>query len=76
MNVSLLSIVFMLLGAVAVAAIIGFIVVALVQVAREPRLPPVLRVCWVIVLVGFPIGGTLVWFGFGHDINRRILADI
>lgn len=75
MNVNLLSIVFMFLGAVAVAAIIGFIVVALVQVAREPRLPPVLRVCWVIVLVGFPIGGTLVWFGFGHDINRRILAD-
>ncbi|MGJ9406295.1 hypothetical protein ACHABQ_08235 [Nesterenkonia aurantiaca] len=74
MNVGVLSILFMLLGAAAVAAIIGFIVMALIQVAREPRLPPVLRVCWVIVLVGFPIGGTLVWFGFGHDINRWILA--
>lgn len=74
MNVSVLSILLMLLGAAAVAAIIGFIVIALIQVVREPRLPPVLRVCWVIVLVGFPIGGTLVWFGFGHEINRRILA--
>ncbi|TDS83777.1 hypothetical protein [Nesterenkonia aurantiaca] len=45
MNVSVLSILFMLLGAAAVAAIIGFIVIALIQVAREPRLPPVLRVC-------------------------------
>jgi hypothetical protein len=70
MNVSVLSILFMLLGAAAVAAIIGFIVIALIQVAREP----VLRVCWVIVLVGFPVAGTLIWFGFGHDINRRILA--
>lgn len=74
MNVSVLSILFMLLGAAAVAAIIGFIVIALIQVAREPVLPPVLRVCWVIVLVGFPVAGTLIWFGFGHDINRRILA--
>ncbi|GAA1104162.1 hypothetical protein [Nesterenkonia jeotgali] len=55
-------------------AVIAFIVVALIQVAREPLLPPVLRVCWVIVLVGFPIMGTLIWFGFGHGINQRILS--
>lgn len=74
MTYAAMSSLMLIFGLGAVIAVIAFIVVALIQVAREPLLPPVLRVCWVIVLVGFPIMGTLIWFGFGHGINQRILS--
>ncbi|GAA1144568.1 hypothetical protein GCM10009672_14580 [Nesterenkonia lutea] len=71
-----MSVLFLLFGLAAVAVVVGFIVIALIQVLREPLLPPALRMCWVIVLIALPILGTLVWFVFGQSINERILSAI
>lgn len=65
-----------LLGGLAALAVLTFIVVAVVQVVREPQLPFPLRAPWIIVLLAAPVIGSLVWSAFGASINRRIAQDI
>jgi len=61
---------------IAIAVIVAFIVIAVIQVIREPGLPLLLRALWIIVLVAAPVLGTLIWFAFGQAINRRVAQDI
>lgn len=64
------------LGVVLTLTVIAFIVIAVVQVIREPRLSLALRLFWVVVIIAFPIVGTLVWFAFGKPINDRVANSL
>lgn len=67
-----LTAIVIIIGAALTIAVLAFIVIALVQVGREPNLPLPLRLLWVVAIIAFPVVGSLVWFGLGKPINDRV----
>jgi hypothetical protein len=63
-------------GIVAVAAILTFVVIAIVQVAHA-GLGYIYKVLWVAAIVVFPVFGTIAWYLLGDRtkaLERAITA--
>ena len=58
--------IFISVAAIAGAVILVLVIVALVQVARQPKLDPIVRTLWVLIIVVAPILGAIVWFAIGQ----------
>ena len=58
--------IFILVAAVAGAVILVLVIVALVQVSRQPKLDPIVRALWVLIIVIAPILGAIVWLAIGQ----------
>jgi chromate transport protein ChrA len=59
-----------MVGAVAGAVILVLVIVALVQVARQPKVDPIVRALWILIIVVAPIAGAIVWFAIGQKTTR------
>ncbi len=55
-----------MVAAVAGAVILVLVIVALVQVARLPKVDPIVRALWILIIVVAPIVGAIVWFAIGQ----------
>lgn len=64
--------IFVFAGFAALVAIAAFVVVALVQIVRRPFVAPLLRLLWVVVVIAFPVLGTIAWFAFGDRTAREV----
>lgn len=60
-----------IVGSLALAAWLTFIVIAAVQIVRSSQMEYVSKVLWIAALVVFPLLGVLAWYAFG-DRTRRI----
>ncbi len=58
--------IFLMVAAIAGAVILVLVIVALVQVARQPKVDPIVRALWILIIVVAPIVGTIVWFAMGQ----------
>jgi uncharacterized integral membrane protein len=58
--------IFLLVAAIAGAVILVLVIVALVQVARQPKMDPIVRALWILIIVVAPIVGSIVWFAIGQ----------
>ncbi|MGN6427600.1 MAG: PLDc N-terminal domain-containing protein [Leifsonia sp.] len=63
--------VLIVLGFVALAAWLTFIVIAAVQVVRSSRMEYASKLLWIAALVVFPLPGVVAWYAVG-DRTRRI----
>ena len=63
--------VLIVVGFVALAAWLTFIVIAAVQIVRSSRMEYTSKVLWIAALIIFPLIGVLCWYAFG-DRTRRI----
>ena len=68
-SVSILAIV---IGAVAAATVLFFIVMAAVQVSRTDSLSFVFKLVWVVLLISFPVITTMIWYLAGDRINATL----
>jgi hypothetical protein len=67
--------VLIIVGFLALAAWLAFIVIAAVQIVRSSQMEYVSKVLWVAALVVFPLLGVLAWYAFG-DRTRRIESAV
>lgn len=58
--------IFVTVAAIAGAVILVLVIVALVQVARQPKIDPIVRALWILIIVVAPIVGAIVWFAIGQ----------
>lgn len=59
-----------LFGFALMAAVIAVVVIALVQIARSPILDNSSRPLWLLVVLGAPLVGAIVWFTSGPKGHR------
>lgn len=65
------TVVFVLL-ALAVLAILVLFIAALVSTVRSPHLSPAAKTLWALIILMFPVLGSIVWFALGRNYNRPI----
>jgi len=58
--------IFLMVAAVAGAVILVLVILALVQVARQPKVDPIVRALWILIIVVAPIVGAIVWFAISQ----------
>ena len=68
-------------GAVVLPLLLAYVVLvgaALLQVVRDRDVTGVARDVWIVVVVLFPVLGTIAWYGVGHRTAeaRRTLARL
>ncbi|MBO1741603.1 PLDc N-terminal domain-containing protein [Leifsonia sp. TF02-11] len=63
--------VLVIVGFVALAAWLTFIVIAAVQIVRSSQMEYWSKVLWIVALVLFPLLGVLCWYAFG-DRTRHV----
>ena len=66
-------------GFVALAAWLAFVVIAIIQVMRAVNIQYLFKVLWVAALIIFPVIGTIVWYLFGYrtpELERAVRAHI
>lgn len=66
---------FIAVAAVSCAVILALVVTALVQVARAPRLEPVVRAVWVLIILVAPVLGAVAWFAIGQKSAALLHSD-
>jgi len=64
-----------IVGIVVAAAYVAFILAALWSIFSSRRLTGAGRLLWVLVVVAFPLLGSLAWFVWGRDarLDRGVL---
>jgi membrane protein implicated in regulation of membrane protease activity len=67
--------VLIIVGFLALAALLTFIVIAAVQIVRSSQMEYWSKQLWIAALVFFPPLGVLCWYGFG-DRTRRVENSI
>jgi drug/metabolite transporter (DMT)-like permease len=71
--------VMIVVGFVALAAWLTFVVIAIAQVARARNIEYLTKVLWVAGIVIFPLIGTIAWYLFGdrtRELERAVRAHI
>lgn len=60
-----MDLIFVLAGFAALIVIAVFVVVAIVQILKQPFLHPVVRLAWIVAAIAFPVLGPVAWFALG-----------
>jgi len=58
----------LLLGVI-VLALLALFIAALVSILRTPRLSGGGKLLWIVIVLVFPLLGSIVWFAFGRRTN-------
>lgn len=65
----------LLVGIIALAVVVAFVILALAQIARATQLDEGARALWVLIVIVAPVLGALVWFWIGSHQQRSPISD-